>query len=299
MQAPIEEAMELFVQWAEANDRIYLGDLVKENLAAYLLEGKSPQEVVEALIETAPGIGKTPLIITYTNLLHKHRDPNAKEVKEFADKHKENQAFTRRVQTLNKLFALKESWQEKILNTPVDNTPKMMLSVDRKHGKSVELILDTTKDYYGDWIPGEGGDICLFRDRETKKVVGCHLPLYQEELLVLEDKPASKGLTAAREEMNAVDQGLTAYDFHDGNCVYVQHADGTEYRFNSAFAKLYRLDDVEYLWVFTEHNGCHAFSIGDLMENDGHPNFYSYKTEIITKIDYHSKSEVPPVRFTD
>lgn len=48
-----------------------------------------------------------PLIITYTNLLHKYRDPRAKEVKEFLEKHRGDAVFVRRAQTLNKLFALK------------------------------------------------------------------------------------------------------------------------------------------------------------------------------------------------
>lgn len=51
-------------------------------------------------------------------------------------------------------------------------------------GKSVELLLDTARDYWGEWIPGEGGDICLYRDRETNKVMGVHLPLYNERLCV-------------------------------------------------------------------------------------------------------------------
>ena len=49
-----------------------------------------------------------PLIITYTNLLHKYRDPNAKEVKEFVDKHKDDKVLVRRAQTLNELFILKK-----------------------------------------------------------------------------------------------------------------------------------------------------------------------------------------------
>ena len=49
-----------------------------------------------------------PLIIKYTNLLHKYRDVNAKEVKEFVEKHKDDEVFVRRAQTLNELFALKK-----------------------------------------------------------------------------------------------------------------------------------------------------------------------------------------------
>jgi hypothetical protein len=49
-----------------------------------------------------------PLIITYTNLLHKYRDPQAKEVREFVEKHIDDKDFVRRAQTLDKLFALKQ-----------------------------------------------------------------------------------------------------------------------------------------------------------------------------------------------
>lgn len=51
-------------------------------------------------------------------------------------------------------------------------------------GGSIELLLDTRSDYYSEWIPGEGADICLFRDMETHKVVGCDLPLYHKELRI-------------------------------------------------------------------------------------------------------------------
>ena len=49
-----------------------------------------------------------PLIITYTNLLHKYRDAEAKEVKNFVERHKEDTVFVRRAHTLNDLFALKK-----------------------------------------------------------------------------------------------------------------------------------------------------------------------------------------------
>lgn len=48
-----------------------------------------------------------PLIITYTGLLHKHRDPNAKEVKDFVEQHKDDAVFLKRVETLNKVWELK------------------------------------------------------------------------------------------------------------------------------------------------------------------------------------------------
>ncbi len=50
-----------------------------------------------------------PPIIEYTNLLHRYRDPNAKQIKEFLQKHSEDKVFLKRAQTLNKLFKLKET----------------------------------------------------------------------------------------------------------------------------------------------------------------------------------------------
>lgn len=49
-----------------------------------------------------------PLIIQYTNLLHKYRDDKAKEVRAFVKKHKDDKVFVRRAKTLDKLFALKK-----------------------------------------------------------------------------------------------------------------------------------------------------------------------------------------------
>lgn len=59
----------------------------------------------------------------------------------------------------------------------------------QKEGASVDLILDTARGYYSEWIKGEGGDICLYRDRDHHNVIGCHLPLYNERLVVHYDGP--------------------------------------------------------------------------------------------------------------
>ena len=56
-------------------------------------------------------------------------------------------------------------------------------------GSSVELILDTGVSTYSEWIPGEGGDICLLRCQETKAVMGVHLPLYKQNLVVSHQGP--------------------------------------------------------------------------------------------------------------
>ena len=45
-----------------------------------------------------------PLIIQYTNLLHKHGGPDAKQVKAFKDKHKKDSDFIRRAETLDRVF---------------------------------------------------------------------------------------------------------------------------------------------------------------------------------------------------
>jgi hypothetical protein len=50
-----------------------------------------------------------PLIIEYTNLLHKHRDVNAAPVKQFLADHAADEVFVRRAKALNKVFALKEA----------------------------------------------------------------------------------------------------------------------------------------------------------------------------------------------
>ncbi len=64
----------------------------------------------------------------------------------------------------------------------------MALSVSEE-GKHVELILDTSIATYGDWIKGEGGDICLLRCQKTDRVVGCHLPLMDRKLCIHHDGP--------------------------------------------------------------------------------------------------------------
>lgn len=53
-----------------------------------------------------------------------------------------------------------------------------------REGNSMEVNLDNSKSCYGDWIPGEGGDITINRDQVTKKVTGAHLPLYAKTLCI-------------------------------------------------------------------------------------------------------------------
>lgn len=81
-----------------------------------------------------------------------------------------------------------DSFIDEILSEGDQYEPCMGLFVN-KHGKSVELVLDTSVSTYGEWIPGEGGDICLLRCMDTKKVIGVHLPLMRDNLVVFYDGP--------------------------------------------------------------------------------------------------------------
>jgi hypothetical protein len=49
-----------------------------------------------------------PVIIQYTELLHKHHDPNAAEVKAFVELHRDDEVFLRRAETLNRVLRHKD-----------------------------------------------------------------------------------------------------------------------------------------------------------------------------------------------
>ncbi|MCC7381997.1 MAG: hypothetical protein IT384_09215 [Deltaproteobacteria bacterium] len=53
-EKPIEVAMQIFVSWARANNRNYFSDMVKQNLAADLSAGVTPEQAVRNLIARAP-----------------------------------------------------------------------------------------------------------------------------------------------------------------------------------------------------------------------------------------------------
>lgn len=42
-------------------------------------------------------------------------------------------------------------------------------------GQIVQLFTEDVP-HYGDWIPGEGADICLYRAMDDNRIVGCCLP---------------------------------------------------------------------------------------------------------------------------
>ena len=50
--------------------------------------------------------------------------------------------------------------------------------------QAIELLTDISVATYGEWIEGEGADICLLRDVDTKKVVGVRLPTKFRGVLV-------------------------------------------------------------------------------------------------------------------
>ena len=64
----------------------------------------------------------------------------------------------------------------------------MSLEVNEE-GNCIELLLDTSLNTYGDWIPGEGGDMGLIREVGTKRVVGIRLPLLNRNLAVSHEGP--------------------------------------------------------------------------------------------------------------
>lgn len=77
---------------------------------------------------------------------------------------------------------------EKLLARLGEPLSCMSVRVDEL-GQGVDIHLDTSRGSYGEWIPGEGGDICLYRDNETKKVVGAYFPLLNKRLSVWTEGP--------------------------------------------------------------------------------------------------------------
>jgi hypothetical protein len=57
------------------------------------------------------------------------------------------------------------------------------LWIDKENDR-IELVLDTSAATYGEWIPGEGADICLLRCHKSRKVIGVNLPLYQTDFSI-------------------------------------------------------------------------------------------------------------------
>ena len=66
-----------------------------------------------------------------------------------------------------------EFWLETLKKQPRPFTPTVM--VDNEH-QAIEMFLENVS-YYGDWIEGEGADICLYRSVDGDHLIGCRLPL--------------------------------------------------------------------------------------------------------------------------
>jgi hypothetical protein len=63
--------------------------------------------------------------------------------------------------------------------------PKPIASVWVSHpGRSMEVCLDTAEATYCEHIAGEGGDIGLSRNMDTKRLAGAYLPLYAKTLFI-------------------------------------------------------------------------------------------------------------------
>jgi hypothetical protein len=54
-------------------------------------------------------------------------------------------------------------------------------------GNAMDVSLDNSRSKYGEWIAGEGADVSLDRDQDTRKVCGARLPLYAKTLVVAGD----------------------------------------------------------------------------------------------------------------
>ena len=71
-----------------------------------------------------------------------------------------------------------------------------------KENNRVELILDTSLSQYCEWIKGEGADISLIRDRETNKVIGVNLPLYNTNFSIFHTEGIKVKLNEGFEKKN-------------------------------------------------------------------------------------------------
>ena len=66
--------------------------------------------------------------------------------------------------------------------------PCMSLYVNQD-GRTVQLLLESARNFIAEWIPGERGDVALLREHETGKIIGVVLPLYNAKLSVFHDGP--------------------------------------------------------------------------------------------------------------
>jgi hypothetical protein len=60
------------------------------------------------------------------------------------------------------------------------------IEIDRK-SHVLEIVIDTNAAPYSEHICGEGADICLYRDMDTDKVVGCRLPITEDIVFTIDN----------------------------------------------------------------------------------------------------------------
>ena len=90
-----------------------------------------------------------PLVVLYTNLLHKYKSPKAKAVLKFVEKNKGNKSFMARVKSLNTEFTKaynkleKYEEEEKLETNGYSWFSNLMYSFERwldKHNHKMELL---------------------------------------------------------------------------------------------------------------------------------------------------------------
>ena len=63
------------------------------------------------------------------------------------------------------------------MKTKMVELPEKVIIFHNKEGNCLEVFTDNCK-YYGQWIEGEGADICLYRAFGSDKLIGINLPFY-------------------------------------------------------------------------------------------------------------------------
>lgn len=74
-------------------------------------------------------------------------------------------------------------WLKKVQACGPPPIPTTSVLVDEE-SSAIEVMLDPTVPNYSEWIPGEGGDMCLLRDQSApNRVVGVRLPLKFKDVI--------------------------------------------------------------------------------------------------------------------
>jgi FtsZ-binding cell division protein ZapB len=77
-----------------------------------------------------------------------------------------------------------QAMTDSLLAVQTENPVRCMRLVVEEDARTVELITDTQLNTHAEWIPGEGADICLYREQSSNRVVGVCLELGSERLEV-------------------------------------------------------------------------------------------------------------------